>query len=46
MAIDAGANAIGLVGNMPSGPGVIEDKQIAAIADYVTNFSKNFFIDQ
>ncbi|GAO42971.1 phosphoribosylanthranilate isomerase [Flavihumibacter petaseus] len=32
MAIGAGAAAIGLVGNMPSGPGVITDELIAAIA--------------
>jgi phosphoribosylanthranilate isomerase len=32
MAIDAGASALGLVGPMPSGPGVITDEAIAAIA--------------
>jgi len=32
MAIAAGAEAIGLVGNMPSGPGVISDSLIAEIA--------------
>jgi len=32
MAIAAGASALGLVGAMPSGPGVIGDEQIAAIA--------------
>jgi phosphoribosylanthranilate isomerase len=32
MAISAGASALGLVGNMPSGPGVIEDEIIASIA--------------
>src|ERR1043165_3952340 len=32
MAIDHGADAIGLVGKMPSGPGPIEDELIAAIA--------------
>lgn len=31
-AIDAGASALGLVGRMPSGPGVISDEQINAIA--------------
>ncbi len=35
MAMDAGANAIGLVGPMPSGPGVIEDATIAEIAKFV-----------
>ncbi len=32
MAIDHGASAIGLVGQMPSGPGIISDELIAAIA--------------
>ncbi len=32
MAISAGANALGLVGHMPSGPGVISDEVIRAIA--------------
>lgn len=32
MAIDYGASAIGLVGNMPSGPGVISDDLIKSIA--------------
>ena len=32
LAIDAGAGALGLVGPMPSGPGVITDDVIAAIA--------------
>jgi phosphoribosylanthranilate isomerase len=32
LAIDAGAAAIGLVSRMPSGPGVIDDEQIAEIA--------------
>lgn len=32
MAIAAGADALGLVGKMPSGPGPIEDELIAAIA--------------
>ena len=31
MAIDYGASALGLVGNMPSGPGVIDDQIIATI---------------
>jgi len=34
MAIDAGAHAIGLVANMPSGPGVISEDLIAKIARY------------
>ena len=32
MAVSAGASALGLVGSMPSGPGVIEDTLIAEIA--------------
>ncbi len=35
MAIDAGASALGLVGHMPSGPGVISDQLIAEIAKNV-----------
>jgi len=32
LAVEAGASALGLVSRMPSGPGVISDEQIAAIA--------------
>lgn len=32
LAIDAGASALGLVSSMPSGPGVLADDRIAAIA--------------
>jgi phosphoribosylanthranilate isomerase len=32
LAVEAGANAIGLVSAMPSGPGVIDDARIASIA--------------
>lgn len=35
MAIEAGASAVGLVGNMPSGPGVINDALIRQIASTV-----------
>jgi phosphoribosylanthranilate isomerase len=35
LAIAAGADALGLVGAMPSGPGPIEDAEIAAIAEAV-----------
>ncbi|WP_428662351.1 phosphoribosylanthranilate isomerase [Runella sp.] len=35
LAIEAGASALGLVGNMPSGPGVISDELIAQIAKAV-----------
>ncbi|MEP4313276.1 MAG: phosphoribosylanthranilate isomerase [Anderseniella sp.] len=35
MAIDAGADAVGLVARMPSGPGPISDEEIADIAAWV-----------
>ncbi len=35
LAVAAGASALGLVSEMPSGPGVISDEQIAKIADQV-----------
>lgn len=35
IAIEYGASALGLVGNMPSGPGVITDQQIKQIAKIV-----------
>ncbi len=35
LAIKYGAAALGLVGNMPSGPGVIRDSEIAAIANSI-----------
>lgn len=35
MAIDAGADAIGLVAAMPSGPGPISDEKIAEITEFV-----------
>ncbi len=35
LAIDCGASALGLVGNMPSGPGIIEDSLIKEIAHAV-----------
>ncbi len=36
IAIDAGANILGLVSAMPSGPGVIDETLIASIASFVT----------
>jgi phosphoribosylanthranilate isomerase len=36
MAIEAGAAALGLVGHMPSGPGVIPDAQILTIARHIS----------
>lgn len=35
LAIQHGADALGLVGHMPSGPGVISDDMIARIADFI-----------
>ena len=35
MAIEAGADALGLVGPMPSGPGIISNELIAEIAAQV-----------
>lgn len=35
IAIECGASALGLVGNMPSGPGIISDKEIQIIAQNV-----------
>ena len=35
LAINHGANALGLVSEMPSGPGVISEEQIAEIASYI-----------
>jgi len=35
LAVEAGASALGLVSHMPSGPGVITDRQIAEIASTV-----------
>ena len=43
-AFQAGADAIGLVGDMPSGPGVINDEQIAAIAAQVPPDKKSFLL--
>ena len=35
LAIQYGASALGLVGKMPSGPGVISDREIAQIARFI-----------
>ena len=35
LAIDCGADALGLVGSMPSGPGIISDKLISEIAQII-----------
>lgn len=44
MAIESGADAIGLVGKMPSGPGVIEDRSIEVIAASVSPAVSTFLL--
>lgn len=44
LAIGAGANAIGLVGKMPSGPGPIENETILEIAQYAAGKIKTFLL--
>ena len=44
MAIDAGAYALGLVGNMPSGPGVISDTRIAEISAIIPSHIRSFLL--
>ena len=44
MAIEAGASAIGLVGQMPSGPGIISDDLIAEITASVPNGIETFLL--
>ena len=44
MAIEAGATAIGLVGQMPSGPGIIEDDLIGEIAAAVKGRVQTFLL--
>lgn len=44
MAIAAGAHAIGLVGKMPSGPGPIEDDNIAQIASWAPPSVETFLL--
>jgi len=44
IAINNGAWALGLVGNMPSGPGIISDLTIAQIASSVPNHIKTFLL--
>ena len=44
MAIDAGANAIGLVARMPSGPGPIADELIAEIAKTIPTHIDSFLL--
>lgn len=44
LAINAGASALGLVGHMPSGPGVIKDELIAEIAAFVPDHIETFLL--
>lgn len=44
LAIEAGAYALGLVGHMPSGPGVIEDELIAKIVQEVPETVHTFLL--
>lgn len=44
LAIEAGASAIGLVGHMPSGPGIISDDLISEIAGSVPNHIETFLL--
>lgn len=44
LAISAGASAVGLVGNMPSGPGIISDELIAEIALSVPKHIETFLL--
>jgi len=43
LAIKTGASAIGLVGNMPSGPGIITDELIHTIAKNIPPHIDTFF---
>lgn len=43
-AINAGASALGLVGHMPSGPGIISDELIAEIAASVPKYIDTFLL--
>ncbi|MHB1148755.1 MAG: phosphoribosylanthranilate isomerase, partial [Lutibacter sp.] len=43
-AIKAGASALGLVGHMPSGPGIISDELIAEIAASVPKHIDTFLL--
>jgi len=44
MAIEHGASVLGLVGHMPSGPGVISDERIREIADQVSSPVSTFLL--
>ncbi len=44
LVIQHGATAIGLVGHMPSGPGIISDEQIATIATSIPSHIESFLL--
>jgi phosphoribosylanthranilate isomerase len=44
LALSYGADALGLVGNMPSGPGVISDELIADIAKTIPQSKHSFLL--
>ncbi len=44
LAIKSGASAIGLVGNMPSGPGIISDEMIYSIAKNIPSHIDSFLL--
>ena len=44
MAVDFGASALGLVANMPSGPGIISDEEIMFIATHVPPSISTFML--
>lgn len=44
IAINEGADALGLVGHMPSGPGTISDSKIKAIASAVSSLTDTFML--
>ncbi len=44
LAVQHGASALGLVGKMPSGPGVIEDALIKTIADHIPPAVSSFLL--
>ena len=44
-AMRAGASAIGLVGPMPSGPGIIDDELIATIVSHVDSRVETFLFN-
>jgi len=44
MAIDAGASAIGLVGPMPSGPGIISNEKIGEIVNSISQPVDTFLL--